>query len=103
MTDKFLGNERPDNYEEIVQQLLVSFGELGSRMSLKIHFLHQHLNFFSDNLGALSDEHGERFHQEISLRETRYQGRHNLNMRGNFCWFLHRETDTERTNAKPRA
>ncbi|UYV73073.1 hypothetical protein LAZ67_10001744 [Cordylochernes scorpioides] len=26
-------------------------------MSLKIHFLHSHLDFFPDNLGAVSDEH----------------------------------------------
>ncbi|GBP90238.1 hypothetical protein EVAR_100685_1 [Eumeta japonica] len=30
-------------------------------MSLKIHFLHSHLDFFPQNLGAVSDEHGERF------------------------------------------
>ena len=32
-------------------------------MSLKIHFLHSHLDFFPENLGDVSDEHGERFHQ----------------------------------------
>ncbi|UYV68012.1 Transposase [Cordylochernes scorpioides] len=42
-------------------------------MSLKIHFLHSHLDFFPDNLGAVSDEHGERFHQDISSMEKRYQ------------------------------
>ncbi|UYV75638.1 hypothetical protein LAZ67_13000813 [Cordylochernes scorpioides] len=42
-------------------------------MSLKIHFLHSHLDFFPDNLGAVSDEHGERFHQAISSMEKRYQ------------------------------
>jgi len=35
-------------------------------MSLKIHFLHSHLDFFPSNLGDFSDEHGERFHQDIS-------------------------------------
>jgi len=29
-------------------------------MSLKIHFLHSHLDFFPENLGAMSDKHGER-------------------------------------------
>ncbi|UYV80851.1 hypothetical protein LAZ67_19001986 [Cordylochernes scorpioides] len=46
---------------------------LGCNMSLKIHFLHSHLDFFPDNLGAVSDEHGERFHQAISSMEKRYQ------------------------------
>jgi hypothetical protein len=38
-------------------------------MSLKLHFLDFHLNFFPQNLGELSDEHGERFHQDISIME----------------------------------
>ena len=49
-------------------------------MSLKIHFLHSHLHFFPKNLGAVSDEHGERFHQEISIMERRYQGKWNPRM-----------------------
>ena len=43
----------------------------------KIHFLHSHLDFFPENCGAVSDEHGERFHQDISLMEKRYQGKRN--------------------------
>ena len=38
-------------------------------MSLKVHFLHSHLPFFHENLGAVSDEHGERFHQDIAVIE----------------------------------
>lgn len=34
-------------------------------MPLKIHLLHKHVDFFKDNLGQMSDEHGERFHQQI--------------------------------------
>ncbi len=43
-------------------------------MSLKIHFLHSHLDFFPVNLGAESDEQGERFHQDMLTLENRYQG-----------------------------
>jgi DNA-binding ferritin-like protein len=32
-------------------------------MSLKVHFLHSHLDFFPENLGEVSDEQGERFQQ----------------------------------------
>ena len=46
-------------------------------MSLKIHFLHSHLDFFPEDCGAVSDEHGERFHQDISSMEKRYQGKWN--------------------------
>jgi hypothetical protein len=37
---------------------------MGCNMSLKIHFLESKLNFFSENLGEVGDEHGERFHQD---------------------------------------
>ena len=49
-------------------------------MSLKIHLLHSHLDFFPKNLGAVSNEHGERFHQEISIMKRRYQGKWNPNV-----------------------
>ena len=57
-------------------------------MSLKIHFLHSHLNFFPPNLGAVSDEHGERFHQDITKMESNYQGKWNPGMMGDFGWML---------------
>ncbi|UYV75022.1 hypothetical protein LAZ67_12002126 [Cordylochernes scorpioides] len=57
----FLGSVKVENYREIVNDMLLSYKALGCNMSLKIHFRHSHLNFFPDNLGAVSDEHGERF------------------------------------------
>jgi len=58
-------------------------------MSLKIHFLHSHLDFFLENLDAVSDEQGERFHQDIHLMEKRYQGFWNESMLADYCWMLH--------------
>lgn len=43
-------------------------------MSLKIHFIHLHLDFFPENLGQVSNEHGERFHHELNVFEQSYQG-----------------------------
>ncbi|GBO44042.1 hypothetical protein AVEN_5001-1 [Araneus ventricosus] len=34
-------------------------------MSLKVHFLDSHLDYFPENLGVVSEEQGERFHQDI--------------------------------------
>jgi hypothetical protein len=42
-------------------------------MILKIHFLESHLDSLPENLGEVSDEHGERFHEDIMLMEMRYQ------------------------------
>ena len=41
----FLGNRRAQNYEDLVNNLLQSYQKLGCNMSLKIHFLHSHLDF----------------------------------------------------------
>jgi hypothetical protein len=46
----FLGNRRAQNYEELVNNLLQSYQKLGCNMSLKIHFLHSHLDFFPREL-----------------------------------------------------
>ena len=69
---------------------------MGCPMSLKIHFLHSHLNFFPPNLGAVSDEHGERFHQDIMKMESNYQGKWNPGMMGDFCWMLLRDIPEEK-------
>ena len=53
-------------------------------MSLKLHFLHAQMDYFSETLGAVSEEQGERFHQDIKEME-RCQGRWNINMMGDYC------------------
>ena len=70
-----------------------TYGEMGCNMSIKIHFLHSHLGFCSENLGQLSDELGERFHQKISAIEKRSEGNSQVRMLANYCWSLKRETD----------
>jgi hypothetical protein len=57
-------------------------------MSLKIHFPHSNLDFFRDNLGGVSDEHGEQFHQDITSMEKRYQGKWSPSMLADYCWTL---------------
>ena len=95
VVQNFLGNYRSDNYAELVENMLTAYQRTGARMSLKMHFLHSHLDFFPPNLGDVSDEHGERFHQDIKVMENRYQGKFNPSMMGDYCWFLQRETDVQ--------
>ncbi|KAL4703573.1 hypothetical protein ACJJTC_001593 [Scirpophaga incertulas] len=56
--------------------------------------------FFPENLGAISDEQGERFHQDIATIETRYQGRWDPAMLGDYCWFLKKEDATPHKRKK---
>ncbi|GBN53139.1 hypothetical protein AVEN_272827-1, partial [Araneus ventricosus] len=76
----FLGNKKAENYEDLVGDMAKCFRVIGCNMSLKLHILDSHLNFFPQNLGAISDEHGERFHQDISMFEKRFSGRWNRSM-----------------------
>ena len=66
-------------------------------MSLKLHLFHSHLDFFPSDLEAVSDEHGERFHQDIKDMESRYQGRFYAAMMGNQAYYrcLVRDADCD--------
>ena len=54
-------------------------------MSLKIHFLESHLDFFPENLGEVSDEHSERYHKDIMAMEKRCHGKWTLNILADYC------------------
>ena len=56
-----------------------------------MHYLNSRLDFFTNNMGDVRKEHGERFHQDIKKMETRYQGRWNKRMLGNQMWGIVRE------------
>ena len=60
-------------------------------MSLKLYFLHSHLDHFPENLGDLSEEQGERFHQDMKEMERRYQGRWGKSMLADYLWMLKRD------------
>lgn len=100
--ENFLGNYRATNYKEIIGNMLTAFKNLKVHMSLKIHFLADHLDFFPENLGAVSDEQGERFHQDIAMIEQRYKGKNSLSMIGNYLWSITRNTDPEELSRKTR-
>ena len=76
----FLGNTKSPDYKERVKRLLYVFQKLSCNMSVKVLFLHSHLDYFSENLRATSKEQGESFHQDIKFMEIRYQCRWNVNM-----------------------
>jgi len=91
VVNNFLGNRKDPNYVQIVETMLRKFQQLGCNMSLKVHFLHSHLDYFPANLGAVSEEQGERFHQDLKEMEKRYQGYWNVKMMSDYCWSIKRD------------
>ena len=97
----FLGNGRTDNYKDLVEDLS-SYQKLGCNMSLKIHFLSSHLVLFPENCGSVSDEHGERFHQDIAAMEDRYKGNWRQSMLAGYCWILMRDSPNSTFNRQAK-
>lgn len=100
--DGFLGNHKSSNYKELVEKMLKNYAKIGANLSLKMHFLKSHLDFFPDNLGDFSDEHGERFHQDLSDMEDRFNGQYMPNMLGEYCWTLLRDTKAIHKRRSPK-
>ena len=71
----FLGNNRAENYADLVDEMFEAFCDLGCKMSIKLHYINSYLDQFPENLGDVSEEQGELFHQDLKTIEDRYQGR----------------------------
>lgn len=58
-------------------------------MSIKVHFLHRHLDRFSDNLDELSEGQKKKFHKRDRRKLSRQMGRAyvlNYSNFDNVCW-----------------
>jgi hypothetical protein len=56
-----------------------------------MHFLHSHLNSFPVTCGAISDEYGEHFYQDISAMDNRYKGKWGAAMLAYYCQTVKRD------------
>ncbi|KAF2352327.1 hypothetical protein FHG87_016916 [Trinorchestia longiramus] len=52
----FLGNHSSVQYQKVIEKLMENFRQLGARMSVKMHFLQSHLDYFPENSGDFSEE-----------------------------------------------
>ena len=76
VTKNFCGTYKYLDYVKVIIKMLQALEKMKCNiMSLKIHFLHSQMNFFSKNMEVVRDEHGERFHQVIASFEKHYQGK----------------------------
>ena len=85
---EFLGNTKASNYQYLVDLMLRNFQALHARMSIKLHYLFSHLDYFPESLGDVSKEQGEQFHQDIKIMQERYHNRWDAHMMSDYCWTL---------------
>ncbi|KYN18083.1 hypothetical protein ALC57_09591 [Trachymyrmex cornetzi] len=78
-----------DNYKKIVAEMISAFHAMKVNMSLKIHFLHNHLNFFPPNLMMNA------FTKTIAIIEKRFKGKDIRHMLGEYCWSIVHDTKPE--------
>lgn len=63
--------KRDPQYQTSVAHMLKYFEVIGVNMSLKIHFLHHHLDVLENQNPKETDEHGEQSHQVMMPFEKR--------------------------------
>ena len=84
-----LGKNRVQREEiqQRVDRLLYYFEKIGASMTLKLHFLHHHLDTFLDQSPQESDEQGERFHQVTMPIEKRFKSKKLDALLAEVCWW----------------
>ena len=68
--------------------MLFKFKELVVKMSINVYYFFSHLYGFPANFGELTEEHGERFHQNIKAMEERHHDRWDAHTTAGCCWSL---------------
>ena len=71
-------------------------------MSVKIHFLSSHQDFFPENCSSVSDEQSECLHQDIAAMEGRYKGKWSPSMLADYCWILMRDSPNSMFNRQAK-
>lgn len=100
VVENFLGKHRSQNYPVLVTNMLNAFSKINVNVSLKIHFMHHHLDYFGNQLASESDEHGERFHQIAMPMEIRYRGKKLDALLADICWWSHKMSDPDDENGE---
>jgi hypothetical protein len=86
VTSNFLGSHRSDDYNNLINIFLSDMKDMGSYLSPKLHFLQSHISEFGPDCASTSDEHGERFHQQLKSTEQRYSSNRMKYMICDYLW-----------------
>ena len=78
--NNFLENRLSEDNAQVVNDLLCDYHDRGCDMLLEFQMLCSRWDFFAENFGDVSDEHGKRFHQKILVMKKRFKGKWNSGM-----------------------
>lgn len=84
-----------DEMKRLVKTMLSYFHTINASMTLKLHFMHHHLDEFLQQLPSESDEQGERFHQVTMPMEKRYKGKKLDALLAEVCWWCEKVSQHE--------
>jgi hypothetical protein len=98
----FPGNAKVENYSEIVQELISPLSAIECNTSWYFIFWLSIRIFFLKKMGAVSNEHGEKFHHDISQYGKGYSGKWSPNMLDDYCWNFIRETPTGKSKRQKK-
>lgn len=90
-----INRAEPAEVKRLVKTMLDSYHAINASMTLKLHFLHHHLDDFLKQLPTESDQQGERFHQVTMPMEKRYKGKKPDALLAEVCWWSYKISEYE--------
>jgi hypothetical protein len=96
----FLGNNKLENYQKIVERLSRSYEAIGFDVSLKIRFLQSHLDFFPQITAQFVTNMESFFIEEIAVMEKRYQGNWSVKIMSIYCWSVSETNYIQKSSVK---
>lgn len=84
--DGFLCGKRLPNHAALVKNLMRELKGNKVGMTLKIHWLHSHLDRFAESNSDFSDEQAERLHQDLKKSVERNRSQPLVNVVNDYCW-----------------
>jgi hypothetical protein len=92
LATNFLSNNKADNDNLPVENLLLSYQKFGCIMSFKALLTNYHQDIFPGKYRVLNNEHGECFRHNISAMEMTYQDKWISPMMAEYRWIIRRDS-----------
>lgn len=86
-----MGVHRVENWQMLINEMLRAFDYINVQVSLKVHFMICHLDWFERLIPTEADEDGERFHEVAAPLDNWYSAKKLDSLLADLCWDLFNE------------